>query len=165
MTGTGAMTAESRHEISLADEAATVAFSRKIAAVAQIGDVIALSGGLGTGKSVFARGFVRGLAPDIDDVPSPTFTLVQIYETPAFAIHHFDLYRLERPEDAVELGIEDAFAEAVSLIEWPDRLGALLPSECLSVTLASVDDDDGARTATLCPSGDWFERLLEAGIG
>ena len=149
----------------LADEAETVAFARKIAAVARIGDVIALSGELGAGKSVFARGFVRGLMPEVDEVPSPTFTLVQVYEAPAFAIHHFDLYRLERADDAVELGIEDAFADAVSLIEWPDRLGGLLPARRLGVTLATVADDQNARTATLTATDAWAERLQEAGLG
>ena len=112
--------------VDLPDEAATAAFAARISALAEIGDVIALKGDLGCGKTSFARSFIRARG-GTEEVPSPTFTLVQIYELPSAAIWHFDLYRIKSPEEAWELGIEDAFSEGISLIEWPERLGPLLP--------------------------------------
>ena len=141
---------------------ATAALGRKLAVLARAGDVIALRGDLGAGKSELARGFVRALCGPDEDVPSPTFTLVQPYETPEFPLYHFDLYRLKDAEEAYELGIEDAFAEGVSLIEWPERLGNLLPARRLDVTLR-MGAAESQRLATL--SGDaWAGRLAEAGI-
>ena len=121
---------------------ATAAFARTLAAIADTGDVIGLGGALGTGKTTFARAFINARADAAClrpiEVPSPTFTLVQSYdmaETGAgCAIHHFDLYRLEQPDDALELGIEDAMAGGIVLIEWPERLGALLPARALCIT-------------------------------
>ncbi|MEK9726225.1 MAG: tRNA (adenosine(37)-N6)-threonylcarbamoyltransferase complex ATPase subunit type 1 TsaE, partial [Rhodospirillaceae bacterium] len=119
-------------EIALADEAATEALGRWLAAVAAPGDVIALAGDLGSGKTVLARAVVRAYCDTPgEEVPSPTFTLVQSYEGGAAPVHHFDLYRLEDPDEALELGIEEAFADGVTLIEWPDRLGPWLPAERL----------------------------------
>lgn len=143
--------------LDLADERATAALAAALAALARTGDIFALSGELGTGKTVFARAFLRALGVG-EDVPSPTFTLVQAYETEAGPVYHFDMYRLEKPEDAFELGIEDAFADAISLIEWPDRLGALLPSRRLDIALAYAAAQS-ARRATLTGHGDWSERL------
>ena len=97
-------------------------------------DVIALRGDLGAGKTVFARAFIRARTRPDEEVPSPTFTLVQVYEPAGradAAIWHFDLFRLATAEDALELGIEDAFGGAISLIEWPERLGRLLPASRL----------------------------------
>jgi tRNA threonylcarbamoyladenosine biosynthesis protein TsaE len=117
--------------LDLPDEAATVALARRIADLAKGGDVFALRGDLGAGKTYFARAFI-GEA----DVPSPTFTLVQIYRRADGAqIWHFDLYRLKEAGEAIELDIEDAFAEGISLVEWPERLGALLPAERLDIGL------------------------------
>ena len=91
-------------------------------------------------------------------MPSPTFTLVQSYEFGAVTVYHFDLYRIERPEDAYELGIEDAFAEGVSLIEWPERLGLLLPENRLDIVLLQGHGPD-ARIAEITGAGDWPARL------
>ncbi len=103
------------------------------------GDVVALFGDLGAGKTSFARGLIAEFAREAGEaspeVPSPTFTLVQTYEFPRAAIWHFDLYRIERPEDAYELGIEEALTEGIALIEWPERLGALLPESRVEVHL------------------------------
>ena len=146
----------------LADEAATRDLAGRLAALARPGDVIALLGDLGTGKTVFARAFIEALEHHDEEVPSPTFTLVQTYDLPEFIVYHFDLYRLEDPEEAYELDIEEAFAEGVSLIEWPERLGSLMPGRRLQVALAHVGEN--ARTATLDGGGDWPDRLKEADL-
>ena len=145
----------------LPDAAATERLGAMLAGLVRPGDVIALKGDLGAGKTTLARGLIRRLAGDPDlIVPSPTFTLVETYDTPAGTIWHFDLYRLERANDAYELGIEDAFAEGISLIEWPENLGALLPRHRLSIGL---NQHNGARRAELGGGGSWPERLAQLG--
>src|SRR6516162_11466642 len=141
----------------LPDEAATAAFAARISALAATRDIIALKGDLGSGKTTFARGFIRARG-GTEEVPSPTFTLVQIYDLGSAVVWHFDLYRLKSPEEAWELGIEDAFAGGVSLIEWPERLGPLLPERRLEITLAFGDRPD-ARQALLEPGTGWQARL------
>ncbi len=137
----------------MADEAATSRLARRVARHARPGDVIALSGDLGTGKTQFARAFIGE-----EEVPSPTFTLVQIYERPSGRIWHFDFYRLERPEEAIELDIEDAFADGISVIEWPERLGELLPRERLEIAF-DFTDSPTARRLRLTGRGRWAELL------
>jgi len=157
------VTAVTAREIDLPDEKTTAALATALAACARQGDVIGLSGPLGSGKTTFARYFIgarMGAGPGANqEVPSPTFTLVETYQ-PATgpAIWHFDLYRLETPEDAYELGIEDAFAEGIALIEWPERLGGLMPREQLQVALAAGKNEK-ARVATLSASPGWAERV------
>src|SRR5271157_2974950 len=102
------------------DEAATKALAARLAAIACVGDVVALSGELGVGKTAFARAFIRARCGADEEVPSPTFTLSQVYDGGGSAIWHFDLYRLAAAEEAWELGIEEAFSCGISLIEWPD---------------------------------------------
>ena len=152
--------------LALADGEATAALSRRLAARVRPGDVIALSGDLGAGKTTFARAFINAL-PDPDrapgeaadeEVPSPTFTLVQIYRRQPADVWHLDLYRLEHPEEAYELGIEEALGQAILLIEWPERLGALLPRERLDIELRFAEAE-GARTARVTGCGGWAERL------
>lgn len=155
------MTSASAFAIDLPDERATSALAADVAARARDGDVIALSGPLGSGKTTFARYFIRarmGTGPAGDqDVPSPTFTLVETYQPESGpAIWHFDLYRIESQDEAYELGIEDAFAEGIALIEWPERLGTLLPREHLGIALAA---GGGSRIATLSPSPGWVHRI------
>ena len=142
----------------LADLAATEALARKLAGIVRAGDVIALHGPLGAGKTAFARAFIIARAPDAGDVPSPTFTLAQLYDMADPVIWHFDLYRLDKPDDALELGIEAAFADGVALIEWPERLGGYLPRRALHLRL-DFAGGEGARTAELTGSGDWPARL------
>lgn len=108
-------------------ESDTDALARRLAAQAEAGDVFALYGTLGAGKTTFARSFIRALADGAAEVPSPTFTLLQTYETPLFPIYHFDMYRLKNPAEAYEIGIEEAFQTGVSLIEWPEKITPLLP--------------------------------------
>ena len=129
--------------MSLADETATEQLGATLAARLHPGDVVGLQGELGSGKTTLARAILRAAAGDPDlIVPSPTFTLVEIYETPQGTFWHFGLYRLEAPEQVFELGWEDALAEGIVLIEWPERLGELLPKH-LSVILEM--DGDGRR--------------------
>ena len=145
----------------LADEAATQALAGRIAALARRRDVILLEGGLGSGKTSFARGFLRALAVE-EEVPSPTFTLVQAYQTAMGAVWHFDLYRLKQPEEALELGFDEARAEAILLVEWPERLGPLRPADALTLSLQILGPD--GRAATLTGGGDWPARLVGAGL-
>jgi tRNA threonylcarbamoyladenosine biosynthesis protein TsaE len=121
---------------SLPNESATERLGAALAGALRPRDLVALKGGLGAGKTTLARAILRAASGDPAlIVPSPTFTLVEVYETPKGAIWHFDLYRLEAPEQVFELGWEEALAEGVVLIEWPERLGALLPPPALAVTL------------------------------
>jgi tRNA threonylcarbamoyladenosine biosynthesis protein TsaE len=115
------------------NEAETARIAGTVAQASRPGDVLALAGDLGSGKTAFARGFIRALTTPDEDVPSPTFTLVQTYAAGDRTLYHFDLYRIEDPEEAWELGIEEAFAGGITLIEWPERLGRLLPSDRLDV--------------------------------
>lgn len=147
--------------LTLEGEDAALSFGARLAGLCRAGDVIALWGGLGMGKTVIARGIVRALLGADEEVPSPTFTLVQPYEGPDYTVFHFDLYRLNDPEEAFELDIEDAFAEGLSLIEWPERLGFLLPPGRLDLRL-SPGGDDNQRRVDLCGGGDWTERLKRA---
>lgn len=101
----------------------TAALALRFVCLLKPGDVVLLKGDLGAGKSTFARALIQSLCGENTEVPSPTFTLVQTYETKAFSIWHFDLYRLKFPEEIYELGIEEAKHSGVCLIEWPERLG------------------------------------------
>jgi len=145
--------------IDLPDEAATAALAARLAALARPGDVIALAGDLGAGKTAFARAFIAARGGG-EDVPSPTFTLAQTYEIGDAAIWHFDCYRLRHPEEAWELGIEDAFRDGISLIEWPERIAPLLPARRLCLKLAQGTAPT-ARRAELDPGPGWEERLAE----
>ena len=140
---------------SLPDLAATTALAASIAGQAHPGDAILLEGPLGVGKTEFARAFLRAAAGDPSlEVPSPTFTLVQSYDTARGPVHHFDLWRLEGPGALVEIGWDEACADIV-LVEWPDRLGELRPARGLTVSLAVVERSQ-ARRATLCG---WADRI------
>lgn len=145
----------------LEDLAATESLAAAIAARSVRGDVITLAGDLGTGKTTFARFFIhaRGVR---GEVPSPTFTLVQLYAAKGPTIWHFDLYRIAGVEEAVELGVEEAFAEGISLIEWPDRIAERLPAERLDIELGFVAGREDARTARLAGDEGWRARLAEA---
>ena len=139
--------------IELRDEAATRELGARLAAFARARDVVALHGDLGAGKTTLARGFIRALAGAEEEVPSPTFTLVQTYETAKGTVWHFDFYRLRTPDEAWELGIEEAFGGGISLVEWPGRIGALLPKERLDVTLEMAGE--GRRALLSGWEGRW----------
>tara|TARA_B100000029_G_C17399479_1_gene896509 strand:- start:509 stop:1000 length:492 start_codon:yes stop_codon:yes gene_type:complete len=127
------MSNNSYAEITTSSEDETSRLAVALAQHVTMGDIITLSGDLGAGKTVFARAFICALGSH-DEVPSPTFSLVQSYDLNPIPVHHFDLYRIERPEDAFELGIEDLIAEGVSLIEWPERLSSYLPKDRLELS-------------------------------
>lgn len=146
--------------VDLADLAATESLADRIAALARPGEAILLSGPLGVGKSAFARAFVRAWLGDPDaEVPSPTFTLVQPYDGPRGSVWHCDLYRLGDPDELIELGIDQALAEAVTLVEWPDRLGPWVPADRLELALEMCQQADEARRATLVGHGTWVDRM------
>ncbi len=150
----------------LSGEEQTVALAQRLAPIVRSGDVLALWGDLGSGKTVFARALVRARGSADEEVPSPTFTLVQVYEPAepqAAAVWHFDLYRIGGPDDAVELGLEEALATGVCLIEWPDRLGPLLPERRLDLVLDAGDAPD-YRRLRLAGDAAWRQRLREAGL-
>ncbi len=135
-------TAESRR--SLPDAEATAAAAATLAALARPGDVFCLYGDLGAGKTTFARGFLRALGVD-EEIPSPTFNLVLSYDTALGTVWHFDLYRLTAPDEVGELGIEDAFADGICLIEWPDRLGPWLPGRRVEIHLSDAKGGAGRQ--------------------
>ena len=141
-------------EISLPDLAATERLAARVAALARPGDAILLAGPLGAGKTAFARAFLRAATskPRLE-VPSPSFTLVQSYDTGIGAVHHFDLWRLEGPGGLAELGWDEARADIV-LVEWPDRLGPEWPENALVITLTLAAGE--ARRAK--PAG-WPDRI------
>ncbi len=145
-------------ESALPNLAATSGFARRLAPLLRTGDVVGLAGDLGSGKTTLARGLIAALSGRDREVPSPTFTLVQTYDCGALTVWHFDLYRIERPADVFELGFEDALADGVTLVEWPERLGTLMPADHLMVTLVQGRTPD-ARVARLTGVGAWAERL------
>ena len=142
--------------LALADEAATARLGARIAAGLKAGDAVALSGDLGAGKTTLARAILNALGVD-ERVPSPTFTLVQSYETKSLTIRHYDLYRLEDPREMDELGLEEALDEGAALIEWPERAGTRLPSGMLYINLEQAGVD--ARRADIKGPSRWAEIL------
>ena len=144
----------------LADEAATGRLGEAIARVLELGDVVCLSGPLGAGKSTLARALIRALTTPDEEAPSPTFTLVQFYEGPRLKVAHFDLYRLTDPNEAYELGLDEALDEGAALIEWPQRLQGRLPPDRLDIEIALGDEAEGRRV-TMTPHGAWEGRRIE----
>lgn len=142
----------------LASEADTVNWGQKLSSIAKKGDVFALYGTLGMGKSVLARAFVQKLCGQ-QDVPSPTFTLLQSYEAPDFEVFHFDLYRIKSAEEIFEIGVEEAIYSGVSLIEWPEKMGGYLPRDVFKVELFL--QDGGRRLQISAVSGDKIQRLQQ----
>ncbi|UWQ18519.1 tRNA (adenosine(37)-N6)-threonylcarbamoyltransferase complex ATPase subunit type 1 TsaE [Jannaschia sp. M317] len=150
-------------DLILSGQAATDALAQAIAPLVGPGDTLLLEGEVGAGKTSFARALIQAIrardALPPEDVPSPTFTLVQTYETARFDIWHADLYRLADPQEVLELGLADAFSEALCLIEWPDRLGPDTPAG--AATLCFAHDGPEARRLTIT-GGALADRLLHA---
>jgi tRNA threonylcarbamoyl adenosine modification protein YjeE len=144
--------------VALADLVATHALGGRLADLVRGGDVIALRGPLGSGKSALARALIRARAGAAIEVPSPSFTLVQDYELGSLTIRHIDLYRLEGPAELEELGLTAPALDEAWLIEWPERAGALLPAERLDIALEQGAEPD-ARIAHLTAGPGWEGRL------
>lgn len=138
-------------------EEKTSSLAQKVALLSQKGDVFALFGTLGMGKSVFARAFVQRLCGKTE-VPSPTFTLVQMYDAPDFEIYHFDLYRLKSAEEIFELGIEEAMYEGVCLIEWPEKMGGYLPRKAIKINITPTTD--GRQIEFIFSNQQTYDRFL-----
>ena len=140
----------------LPDESATLAFGARIAARLRAGDVVALSGGLGAGKTTLARGIIAALGHE-GEVPSPTFTILESYETVDPPVVHADFYRLGRAAEAAELGLDDYRAGAALIAEWPEHAGGFGDEPgCLSIAL---EIHGHGRRAIVEPGADWLGRL------
>ena len=142
----------------LPSEADTAALGERLALAAQPGDCLLLSGPIGAGKSTLARAFIRARCGAEEDVPSPTFTLVQVYEDGVTEIWHADLYRLSHPDEVFELGLEEAFKTAICLIEWPERMGKFLPPKAIAITMLHADE--GRRVTISAPNHPQFIAAL-----
>jgi tRNA threonylcarbamoyladenosine biosynthesis protein TsaE len=142
----------------LDSEADTIRLGAAIGRELRRREAVCLSGPLGAGKSSLARGLIRALTGEETEAPSPTFTLVQTYETKRFPVAHFDLYRLKSADEVAELGLDEALDDGAAVIEWPERLGHHLPHDRLDVELAIEGE---RRRARLSPHGAWEDRALE----
>ncbi len=140
-----------RAALPLPDLDATARLGAGIADGLRAGDAVALWGDLGAGKTTLARAILRQLGV-AEDVPSPTFTIVQSYDTPRLPVSHFDLYRVKQPREMQELGFDDALHQGAVLVEWPERAPEILPPDALHVRLGM---QDGARTARLTGPARW----------
>lgn len=152
------MTTTPEVRLSLPEEAATQDLGVALASRLRAGEAICLSGPLGAGKSTLARALVRALTTPDEDVPSPTFTLVQFYDGPDFPLAHFDLYRLTSPDEAYEIGLDEALEDGAAVIEWPERLEGQLPADRLDIEISPKGD---GREARLVAHGAWRTRDLE----
>ena len=154
---------QTRYQFAVKNELETGLLASQLANISETGDIIGLIGDLGMGKTAFARAFINARGGSVE-VPSPTFTIVQVYEFPDVNVYHFDLYRIEETEELLELGIEDAFTDGISLIEWPDRMDTYLPSERLDVVFSSGLNEN-TRQVTLVGYGkNWINRLVKVSM-
>ena len=147
--------------LDLPDAEATARLGRQLAPLLRPGDVLLLEGPIGAGKTHFARALIQARLGHAEDVPSPTFTLVQTYEAKPDIwpdIWHADLYRLTHPDEVVELGLQEAFETAICLVEWPDRLGDLTPETALRLQFALIQGG-AARRVFVTGNADWAARL------
>lgn len=138
----------------------TAEFAARIGAALSPGDILLLEGEIGSGKTHFARSLIQSLMTEPEDVPSPTFTLVQAYDTTAGEIWHCDLYRLSAVEEIEELGLTEAFETAICLIEWPDKLGPLTPESAAVLSFKTDPNTTEMRHLTLSWSDPkWPQKL------
>lgn len=153
-------TIDASYTLTARDESALAHLAALAATFARAGDVVALEGDLGAGKTTFAREFIRSLLGNTtEEIPSPTFTLVQTYDTPRMAVAHFDLYRLSNPDELSELGLDDALSRGIALVEWPERGGDLLPADRLTISLVdAADGHQDHRDITITGTGAFAAR-------
>jgi tRNA threonylcarbamoyl adenosine modification protein YjeE len=149
--------------VELGDLAATRALGGKLAGALKAGDALLLSGALGAGKSELARAIIRACTGAAIDVPSPTFTLVQTYDTPALMLTHADLYRIDAVAELAELGLDEALETGALLVEWPDRAEGQWPASRLEIALMQAGFADGRRV-TMTGFGGWGPRLAVLAI-
>jgi tRNA threonylcarbamoyladenosine biosynthesis protein TsaE len=128
--------------------------SVKIAALANVGDIIFLRGELGSGKTSFAKYFINSISNHDQNVTSPTFNILQIYDCENFSAWHYDFYRIETEEEIVNLGLDDAFANGVSIIEWPEKIQSFLPQASLEIHF-SFTEKHNSRLLTISGNGKW----------
>jgi tRNA threonylcarbamoyladenosine biosynthesis protein TsaE len=149
----------------LEDPNATAALAARIAPRLRAGDTVELVGGLGAGKSHFARALIAARLAALgraEEIPSPSYTLVQTYDLGSVELWHADLYRLGDAGEIAELGLDEAFAGAICLVEWAERLGAAAPARALRLTLDFLSGDEDGRQATLAPRGGGWDWLADA---
>ncbi|MCX7565871.1 tRNA (adenosine(37)-N6)-threonylcarbamoyltransferase complex ATPase subunit type 1 TsaE [Sulfitobacter sp. F26169L] len=140
----------------------TAILAQRLGQHLQAGDTILLTGDVGAGKTHFARALIQSLLAAAEDVPSPTFTLVQVYDAASGTeIWHADLYRLSDHSETDELGLVDAMDQAICLIEWPDRLGALCPEDALDITLATTDAENARTLTAKWSASRWDAKLTD----
>jgi tRNA threonylcarbamoyl adenosine modification protein YjeE len=145
------------HDLALDELAATDALGARIAACLGVGDAVALKGDLGAGKTTLARAILRAMGVR-ESVPSPTFTLVQSYDTLKLAVRHYDLYRIDDVADMEELGLDEALDQGAVLIEWPEHAGSRLPADALQVALTL---DAAGRRARITGPRRWAKAFVE----
>ena len=136
-------------------------FAHELGAVLALRDIVLLRGDIGAGKSFIARAVIQSLQEQPEDIPSPTFTLVQTYETSVGEVWHADLYRLSSVGEVEELGLFEAFDSAICLIEWPDILGSLIPRKALQIDIAYAFQNEGRQIALHYEERFWSKRLEE----
>lgn len=143
----------------------TAVLAQSLAQVLRVGDTILLEGDIGAGKTHFARSLIQSLQDVPEDVPSPTFTLIQIYDTQIGPLWHADLYRLSSPDEIVETGLLEAMDDAICLVEWPDRLGPDAPPTALILQFSIGADDDARNITASSPTPNrWVKRLEQCDV-
>lgn len=151
---------QSPYDLTFHSETETHDFAVRLGKVLRAGDTVLLDGPIGAGKSFLARALIQSLLLEPEDIPSPTFTLVQVYDTPDAEIWHTDLYRLSDPDQVIELGLLEAFETAICLVEWPERLAELAPPDALKLSLKPDSENTEVRHGTLSWSAPhWSARL------
>jgi tRNA threonylcarbamoyladenosine biosynthesis protein TsaE len=157
------MAAPVSHLVRSYSEADTRRLAEALAPGLRPGDTLLLSGPIGAGKTLFARALIQARLARlgrVEDVPSPTFTLVQTYDDGQTEIWHADLYRLSLADEVLELGLEDAFGSSICLVEWPDRLGAAAPTDALTLTFRATEDASTREIRFSGPAA-WGDRLSD----
>jgi tRNA threonylcarbamoyladenosine biosynthesis protein TsaE len=152
---------ETTRRLRLTSPDATCELAQTLAPTLGEGDVLLLSGPVGAGKTHFARCLIRALTSPGEEVPSPTYTLVQTYPGPATEIWHADLYRLGDPAEIIELGLTEAFDAAIALVEWPDRLGDLAPEAALHLDFANATAPETRHLTLRWSDPRWTPRLRQ----